>query len=122
MWMFDPTSAYPQYSDTQIATMLGLIPNWLNPLDGRPILDQLEEGYSFWHTPNATNHHDIPPDEREGDGSALLKDGTFIYPDDPPLKPLAKFTSRNGDVFYQYPYAMYTVLPKGLSPVWGRMD
>jgi hypothetical protein len=118
----DPTGYY-QHQHVSGATVLkqclqgcGILPNMMVGTKDT-IADNLEENYQFgcgWQP-------------AEGD-VAEIKEGVFLYPDDPPLYPYMKAQQvdeneqPHGEVVWIYPYAQVCVTMDGKLVKRQRMD
>lgn len=106
-------TAHPQievvlYGNTQ-PEELGLLPYWVlnDAYFHLPLREAMEDQYQF--------------PLYEIDGGEVDADGTFYYPDDPPLHPLIRI-ERLGEVFLQYHYGMVAFIDKDGQSFVTRMD
>ena len=105
----DPTKSFTHISDKDIIYSLGLVPQIM--------FDPNNSDLNMWDGLNAGYVHG---------GGLFIGEGTinedlfYIFPGDPPLKPLAKYT-RGDEIAYQYQYGLMMVEKDGkLTPT--RMD
>ena len=90
--------------------VLGLPPHWaLNPFFFHmPLKEALEIQYGFGSL-------------IEMNGGTVTDEGTYLYPDDPPLEPLIKI-ERGDETYYQYDYAIIAIVQKSGETFVTRMD
>ncbi|OED40247.1 hypothetical protein ACH42_17185 [Endozoicomonas sp. (ex Bugula neritina AB1)] len=85
---------YPGDDPLEIYMLLGILPQWINASNPLPYKEQLENGFLFpveWTEQN-------------------IKDtGEFLYPNDPPLWPVAK-TERNHETVFFYPHSFVGII------------
>lgn len=113
----DPLGEYAFLSPGKVFECMGLIPYFVAELAMTADVETLEEARgileSCYGFPFDWNSFDT-------EGVQLSEEGVYSYPDDPDLKPYAKFEVEHG-VIYVYPYAMVAlVYPDGRF--MGRMD
>lgn len=88
---------------------LGLIPEWLDQADPRPIKEQLGENYDFaggW---------------RPIKGFTIDGEHALHYPGDEPLKPIATASIRD-ETIYAYPHAIFAIVQKDGTFEAARLD
>lgn len=90
---------------------LGLIPEFWFTSTKATVSESLEENYEFF-------------DEWTEDTNAEVVNGLFMYPEDPPLQPLAKYwIDGQEEHAFQYQHAILAVCDKNGDLVkWTRMD
>lgn len=90
--------------------VLGIPPHWaLNPeFFHLPLKEALEIQYGFGSL-------------IEIEGGSVTADGTYLYPGDPPLKPLIEI-GRGDETYYQYDYAIIAIVQKSGETFVTRMD
>lgn len=106
----DPTGEYKDRINNCIAAC-GILPQFASgPHD--TVEKNMEKNYQFfmgWSDPNP---------------ATVDEDGTFNYPGDPPMAPLAKIVGNRekGEVVYIYPHAFVGVTHNGKLVKYTRMD
>jgi len=91
----DPLGKFSQTSEKSIIEACGIIPYWIvNGDHDKKIMDIFREKYSF-------GIHEMT-------GATILNNGTYLYPEDPPLYPLIRL-HRGGEVMFQYDHAIVAV-------------
>lgn len=108
----DPAGQYTETPLLVIIESLGFIPGWVDEWERRPdapisLLDYLVLCYRF-------GRHDMPA------GSKLDDYGTYSYPGDPDLFPLAEIITRAGKLWL-YEYSIVAI-PTDDGHVVVRMD
>lgn len=107
----DPKDHYK--NDKAIGHMVGILPQMiacavLMDHDPRPLHEKFHEQYQFssgW----------LPPE------GAQVEDDIWLYPGDPPVYPLVKYSKGNETIII-YPSAIVAVLVDGELVKWDRMD
>ena len=88
------TEAYPDYTQDQLVEWLGILPHWVAEYaavqDG-DLVEHMTDCYGFGSLYKFKGK--------------VLDDGTYTYPEDDDLEPIAKVELKKGDVYF-YPYAM----------------
>jgi len=93
----DPLCKYTHIPHIQLEEMMGTLPYWLNNPEYAilPAKEAFDEQYPFGLF--------------EMEGGEILDDGTFKYPEDPDLHPVATIL-RGTEVIHIYPYAIVAIL------------
>lgn len=104
----NPTNHYK--SDIHCSQMLGYIPTWLVSAaeNDEGLADGLQNRYQFftgWHR----------------DDHATVENDLFMYPGDPPHRPILKATKGNETILV-YPHEIVAVLVDGELVKWTRFD
>lgn len=98
------------YTTKELSGMLGFLPIWVadGGIRGLDAQEALTRAYPF------------PTYEMDGE---ITDDGTYLYPEDPPLRPLATMRrSDEGETIYFYPHAMVGVVKANGDQWVTRMD
>jgi hypothetical protein len=91
---FDPNKKFQQIDPRYFVDCLGILPFWINPNDERPMKEQFDAKYQFGVF--------------EMKGGKVKDDGSYKYPGDPLLHPVAKASLRNETIFF-YQHAMVCI-------------
>jgi|TARA_E500000318_G_scaffold68813_3_gene63674 hypothetical protein len=107
------TEAYPDYTQDQLVEWMGLLPHWVADYvedggdeEGLDLVDHMTEAYGFGKLYQFKGK--------------VLPNGTYTYPEDDDLNPIAKVKLKKGDVYF-YPYGM-VALPTDNGHYVTRMD
>jgi len=103
------TEAYPDYTQDQLVEWLGILPHWVAEYAA------VEDGDLIEHMTDCYGFGSLYKFKGE-----VLDDGTYTYPEDDDLEPIAKVKLKKGDVYF-YPYAMIA-LPTKDGHYVTRMD
>lgn len=93
----DPTGSYPQATSFDLIDACGYLPTFIaNGLEGETMREALNRHYPYVDV--------AAPSNKDG---AIEPDGTYLYPGDPPFKPIVKITQPDtGEVIYIYQYGL----------------
>ena len=110
MYKFDPLNKLPDTPDEVISEACGILPLWLvNAPDDEKMLDTFKREYQFPFS--------------ESTGGKLDTDGTYLYPEDPPLYPLLMvYKPSTKETYYQYSYAWVAIEQEDGSTYFTRLD
>lgn len=97
-FVIDPTDSFIHVEPERLVDACGFIPYWIDVTDERSFQQQVDDNYGFGLS--------------EFNGAKVSGDGTYAYPDDPPLKPYLKW-ERPGEVAYMYAHAMMSFIKDG---------
>ena len=96
------TEAYPDYTQDQLVEWLGILPHWVAEyavVEDGDLVEHMTECYGFGSLYKFKGK--------------VLDNGTYTYPEDDDLEPIAKVKLKKGDVYF-YPYGMLALpLPNG---------
>jgi len=96
----DPNSKFPNVSPIHLLELCGLIPAWVSDDPELSFQEQVIGSYGF--------------PAQAITGSVVDADGTYRYPGDPLLHPIAKW-QRGGEVMYMYEYAVVAFIKDGVT-------
>jgi hypothetical protein len=104
----DPTFQYPNMNPADLVQSLGLLPGWVEEAmrGDVNVQDYLDDAYGFGLY--------------EMTGGAVESDGTYTFPGDPDLAPIALMEDGVTQVYF-YPHAIIAILHNGTTFVT-RMD
>lgn len=103
------TEAYPDYTQDQLVEWLGILPHWVAEyaaVEDGDLVEHMTECYGFGSLYKFKGK--------------VLDNGTYTYPEDDDLEPIAKVKLKKGNVYF-YPYAMIA-LPTKDGHYVTRMD
>ena len=103
--LLDPTNNYKGVHPSQLLEACGIVPLWMEQLDDTaPAKDQIEAMYGFGTLNEST-------------GGTVAVDGTYKYPEDPALYPVASWTYVREDKVLEevflYEYAILAIRTGG---------
>ena len=109
--IIDPLLKHGEWTQKQIIEMLGLVPNWaaeglVNDADGG-MKETLINNYPYYGGAMT--------------GGTIEEDGTYHYPEDPPLYPLVSMRGKN-ETFFMYEYGMVAVRTDAGNHWMARFD
>lgn len=90
----DPNDKFSTVQKQYIADLLGILPFWIDPADPRPMREQFDTKYNFGIL--------------EMQGGRIEEDGTYHYPGDPALHPVARAVLRDETIFF-YQHSMVCI-------------
>lgn len=97
-FVVDPTNSFAGVPVNRLVDACGFIPYWIDVTDERSFQQQIDDNYGFGLF--------------EIHGSKIAEDGTYIYPNDPDLKPYLKW-ERPGETAYMYAHALMSFIKDG---------
>lgn len=104
----DPNDKFPKTNPSHLIEAMGILPLWIDPADERPMREQFNAKYNF-------GIHEMK-------GGKIGEDGSYKYPGDPILHPIAKATLRDETIYF-YQYAMVGIVNTKTSDTFmTRMD
>ena len=111
----DPTKSFTNAPIERLVQAMGILPNWVAEAleagcaDIEALTASLADSYGFGELHNLK-------------GGEVAKDGTYQYPQDPPLRPLAKIETADLAIYF-YPHAMLSIVEKKSGDAFvTRMD
>ena len=108
IYELDPLEQFTDVEPQRLIDAMGVLPAWVDPADPRPARLQFETKYRFGVT-------EIP-------GVEVMPDGTWSYPGDPVLHPIAKI-ERAHEIVYFYRGAFVAIVQKSDGASFAtRMD
>ena len=105
-FILDPNRHFHNVDRDRLMEVMGILPVWA--AEPGPTKECFERNYQF-------GVHEMK-------GGEVDTNGNYLYPDDPPLRPVAKM-SKDDEVIYFYQHAMVAITySDGSDPFVTRMD
>ena len=112
---FDPTKSFTNAPVKRLVEAMGILPSWVvegleaGCADIEALTASLADSYGFGKLHNFK-------------GGEVAENGTYQYPEDPPMPPLAKIESADLSIYF-YQHAMLSIVEKDSGGAFvTRMD